>query len=47
VDPAKDAVDVWRFDDEPAHERVTDVLTVTFASESIGEIDLGDVFARE
>ena len=47
VDPENDAVDVWSFEDEPSHRRVTDVLTVAVGSETAGEVDLGDVFSRE
>lgn len=46
VDPENDAVDVWRFDAEPRHQRFTDRLPVRLAGETAGEIDLAGIFAR-
>lgn len=46
VDPERNAVDVWRFADEPVHERITRVLPVAIGSETVGEIDLEDIFSR-
>ncbi|MDX1577435.1 MAG: Uma2 family endonuclease [Gemmatimonadota bacterium] len=45
VDPDQEAVDVWRFDAEPRHDRFIDSLPVRPAGETIGEIDLTGVFA--
>lgn len=45
VDPDEAAIDVWRFDDEPAHERFTETLPVKLGTERVGEIDLQAVFA--
>ncbi|MFQ5691275.1 MAG: Uma2 family endonuclease [Gemmatimonadota bacterium] len=46
VDPERDAIEVWRFRGEPRHERFTDRLPVRLGSETIGEIDLAEVFRR-
>ena len=46
VDPVEDAVDVWRFGDEPGHERFSGELPVRFGAERVGLIDLGEVFSR-
>jgi len=46
VDPDANAVDVWRFGDEPRSERFVDSLPVRLGSEPLGEIDLAGVFAE-
>ena len=46
VDPVEDAVDVWRFGDEPGHERFSGELPVRFGAEQVGRIDLDQVFSR-
>ena len=46
VDPVEDAVDVWRFRDEPGHERFAGELPVRLGAERLGRIDLGEVFSR-
>lgn len=48
VDPEEDAVGVWRFDADgaPIHERYTDRLPVRLEGETVGEIDLEEVFRR-
>lgn len=49
VDPGSDAVEVWNFGtagEGPGHERFTDRLPVRLDGESVGEIDLTEVFAR-
>ena len=46
VDPVEDAVDVWRFGEEPGHERFSGELPVRFGAERVGRIDLGEVFSR-
>ena len=45
VDPDEHVVDVWRFGEEPAHERFTETLPVRLGTERVGEIDLQAVFA--
>jgi len=47
VDPEEDAVDVWTFGGEASHERFTGRLPVRTGDETVGEIDLEAVFARE
>jgi len=46
VDPENDAVDVWRFDAEPRHQRFTDRLPVRLGDDAVGEIDLAGIFGR-
>ena len=46
VNPRDDAVEVWRFQEEPPHERFTRTLPVRLGSETVGEIDLDAVCAR-
>ena len=46
VDPENDAIDVWRFELEPRHERFTASLPVRLGDESIGDMDLTRIFAR-
>ena len=45
VDPDQNTVDVWRFGEEPEHERFTETLPVELGSEHVGKIDLQAVFA--
>jgi len=47
VDPEADAVDVWRFGPDRRHERFTDRLPVRLGEETVGQIDLLEVFARD
>ena len=47
VDPGAKAVDVWRFGDEPRHDRFVDALPVRLGATRMGEIDLGKVFAED
>ncbi len=47
VDPDENAVDVWRFDEDPAHERFTETLPIRLGIERVGEIDLRAVFAAD
>ncbi len=44
VDADENFVDVWRFGEEPAHERFTETLPVRLGTEPVGEIDLRAVF---
>ena len=46
VDPVEDVVDVWRFGDEPGHERFSGELPVGLGAERVGRIDLDQVFSR-
>ena len=46
VDPVEDVVDVWRFGDEPGHERFSGELPVRLGRERMGPIDLDEVFSR-
>ena len=46
VDPVEDLVDVWRFGDEPGHERFSGELPVRLGPERLGLIDLDEVFSR-
>ena len=45
VDSDENTVDVWRFREDPAHERFTEILPVRLGTEEVGEIDLEAVFA--
>ena len=47
VDPDENVVDVWRFGEEPAHERFTETLPVRLGAERVGVIDLEAVFAPD
>ena len=47
VDPDAEAVEVWSFGDEPGFERFTDSLPVRLAGETVGDIDLAEVFAAD
>ena len=47
VDPDENAVDVWRFGEERAHERFTEILPVRLGTERVGEIDLRVVFTPD
>ena len=47
VDPEGEAVEVWRFGEDRRHERFTEHLPVRLGEETLDEIDLGEVFARE
>jgi Uma2 family endonuclease len=47
VDPDAKAVEVWSFGDETGFERFTDSLPVRLAGETVGEIDLAEVFAAD
>ena len=44
VDPVEVVVDVWRFGDDPGHERLSGELPVRFGDERVGQIDLDQVF---
>lgn len=46
VDPGENAVDVWRFGDEPRSERFVDALPVRLGAKRLGVTDLGGVFAE-
>ena len=46
VDPVEDAVDVWRFGDEPGHERFSGELPVRLGTAQVGQVDLDQVFSR-
>ena len=46
VDPVEDVVDVWRFGDEPGHERFSGEFSVRLGAERVGRIDLDQVFSR-
>jgi len=45
VDPDANAIEVWRFAQDPRHERFVDRLPVHFGTKLRGEIDLEAVFA--
>ena len=45
VDPEARAVEVWTFGDEPFSERYTDCVPVRLKDETVGEIDLAEIFA--
>jgi len=47
VDHEAEAVDVWRFDSDPRHERFTKRLPVRVGDEPVGEIDLEELFAPD
>jgi Uma2 family endonuclease len=47
VDPEAEAVDVWRFGEEPRNERFVDLLPVRLGTDQVGEIDLARVFAED
>lgn len=44
VDPEEKAVEIWRFGDGRTFERCTDRLPVRVGGETVGEIDLTEVF---
>ena len=44
VDPDANAIDVWRFGEDPKHERFTATLPVRLGAEHLGMIDLRDIF---
>jgi Uma2 family endonuclease len=46
VDPEAEAVEVWRFDAEPRHRRLTDAVEIRLGDEVLGRIDLGPIFLR-
>jgi len=46
VDPDQDAVEAWHFGPDRRHERFTGRLPVRLGEETVGEIDLREVFAR-
>ena len=46
VDPVEDVVDVWRFEQQPGHERFKGELPVRLRAEQVGTIDLDEVFSR-
>ena len=45
-DPNEDVVDVWRFGNDPGHERFAGELPVRIGTERVGAIDLDEVFSR-
>ncbi len=47
VDPDAGAVDVWRFSDEPRHERFVDTLPVRLGAERVEQIELAQMFAED
>ena len=47
VDPDARAIEMWRFDGEPRCERFTDALPVRLAGETVGEIDLVEIFRED
>ena len=47
VDPDENTLDVWRFGEDPAHERFTEALPVRLGTEEVGVIDLESVFAPD
>lgn len=47
VDPDENAVDVWRFGRDPAHERFTTTLPVRLRTAEVGVVDLETVFAQD
>jgi len=47
VDPDAEAVEVWRFGQVPRHERHTKALPVRLGEETLGKIELSEVFARD
>ena len=44
VDHEARSVEVWRFGSDPDHERFTDRLSVRLGEETLGEIDLAEIF---
>ena len=46
VDPDDDTVDVWRFGNDPGHERFAGELPVRLGNVRGGVIDLAEVFSR-
>ncbi len=46
-DTDENAVDVWRFGEDPAHERFAETLPVKLGTEEVGSIDLETVFAPD
>ncbi len=46
VDPVEDVVDVWRFADEPGHERFSGELPIRLGRQRLGLADLDEVFSR-
>jgi len=47
VDPVAAAVEVWAFGGEPGFERFTGCLAVRLVGETVGEIDLTEIFRAE
>jgi Uma2 family endonuclease len=47
VDPDARAIEIWRFDGEPRCERFTDALPVRLAGETVGDIDLVEIFRED
>ncbi len=47
VDPDEGVVDVWRFGEEPSHERFSGTLPVRLGAEDVGVIDLEAMFAAD
>ena len=47
VDPDARAVEVWRFEGESRCERFTETLPVRLAGETVGEIDLAEIFRED
>ena len=47
VDTDENAIDVWRFGEEPAHKRFEGTLPVRLGTEQVGVIDLEAVFVAD
>lgn len=47
VDPVAEAIDVWRFGDDPECERFVTTLPVRLGTEPVGVIDLPAIFAED
>lgn len=47
MDPDENTVDVWRFGEDPVHERFATTLPVRLGTEGVGSIDLGVVFTPD
>ena len=47
VDPDENAVDVWRFGEEPEEERFTTTLPVRLGTDRVGAIDLEIIFSPD
>lgn len=47
VDPEAEAVEVWRFEGDPRHQRHTDTVPVRLGDEVLGQMDLGEIFRRD